>query len=224
MFWGLEKMDWGASIETATLMWIAALIGIFFIILYIFRDWNSSKRMMKAKDIDQQIIKEELRDAKRCARARKSSYLVIQGDLSVEPEPAKKILGIAFHRDFVSIFYLENFWSWAVVDVYRKLAPFGFESKYIRVNGISIRTVKGRGTVIPNSFSGVSEEEVLREWQHFRLENHLNWGISQSQSQLNKGMYDAVVLKGEKGGLLTNVDNYEFKEIAKKGAETFVRN
>lgn len=218
-------MDTSSAIASSTLIWAAALIGVGILLLYVFRDWNSSRRILKAKDIDQQLVKEELRDAKRCAKARKGSKFVIMGDRAIEAEAPKKIIGMIFTRKFVTIYFYENFWTWGVVDVFRPLAPYGFDSKHIRINGIGIKTVKGRSTVTPNSESGISWEEVEREWHAFRIANHMSWAVAQSASQLNKGIYDATVLKGEqaKGSVLSNIDEYQFKELAKQGAEKFVR-
>lgn len=216
-------MDWASSLETTTIIWIAAVIGFVVLIVVIYRNWASTRRIINPRNIDQQLIKEELRDAKRSAVAGESKHMVIVGDLAIKQEKPKKIIGMNPYPKFVTIFYYENFWTWGLVDVYRPLAPNGFESKYIRIQGIGIKTIKGRGTVVPNSISGISWEEVVREVLEFRLQNHLAWGVAQSSSQLNTGMYEATQLKTDRGnGLLSGIDEYQFKELAKDGAEKFV--
>ena len=107
--------DW--SMESTTLIWAAVLMVVGLVFLHFFREWKASKKELVAKNIDQQIAKEELKDAKRAGKIKKGDFIVLTGDRAHNQVKLGKIVGFLPMHDFTTFFYKESAWSLNILDV-----------------------------------------------------------------------------------------------------------
>lgn len=209
------------SMEGTTLLLLGVLVLILGTTFYLLKEYKTKRKTMDAKNIDQQMIKEEMYDAKKNAKNYKGSKIILEGDKSIMAcELGKVSKGLKPYPKFVTVFISDSPWSHGIVDIYRPLAPAGFDSKTIVVKGIGLHTKKGRSTVIPSADSGVSLEEVRKEWNDFKKENHLEMGIAQSITMVNKGIFEASNMKGTtEKEVVKNMDGWDYVDLASKGVK-----
>ncbi len=208
------------NLELTTLMWIGAFLLVIALGYHFwFKKWKWSRDILKGKNIDQQMISDEMRDAKRGKKSDDAQYLILVGDNSIE----EKVIGKVKYsplpgRDFVTVFIDEDIFNMGIYDIYRPMAPAGFDSRNIKVKGIAPYTIKGRTTFIPSADSGCSWEEVYTKWNEYKLQKHLGYAIAQSFTQMNKGIFEAMAMKAtSEADVVKDMQSWDYMKMAKDG-------